>query len=237
MPMSFAGRFTLAAVLLLIPTASTYAWVGSAAKRLEIATARANEHPHADTQVATAAPADEAYCNAGLRKVLQRVLKSCGLLGSGEVRGCQPADAKSVATMAGPDFNALFAPVAGRAGIVQFEKNTSQLDARDRTLLDGVFADQRGASYFLVVARASPEGSVQHNRALSQDRAQAVLSHLRETFQDPDLDREVGLLWLGEEFAQLDTDFCRWNRSGDPSACETADLNRSAFAAWIDCQL
>ena len=61
--------------------------------------------------------------------------------------------------------------------------------------------------------------------------------HLRAKYNDPDLDREVGLLWLGEEFAQLDEQFCSWQRSGDASQCRTEELNRSAFVAWIDCQL
>jgi len=88
-----------------------------------------------------------------------------------------------------------------------------------------------------VVARASPEGSAVHNRQLSQRRGEAVLKHLRETFDDPDLDREVGLLWLGEEFAQLDQQFCTWQRSGPADRCRSADLNRSAFVAWIDCRI
>ena len=68
-------------------------------------------------------------------------------------------------------------------------------------------------------------------------RGNAVLDHLKATFQDPDLDKEVGLLMLGEEFAQLDKDYCTWQRSGDPAVCSNAELNRSAFVAWIDCRL
>jgi hypothetical protein len=63
------------------------------------------------------------------------------------------------------------------------------------------------------------------------------MSHLRQTFKDPDLDKEVGLLWLGEEFAQLDEGFCDWRRSGKKNECEPEHLNRSAFVAWIDCKL
>jgi len=55
--------------------------------------------------------------------------------------------------------------------------------------------------------------------------------------RDPDLDREVGLLWLGEEFAQLEQDFCGWKRSGAADKCKPKDINRSAFVAWIDCRL
>jgi hypothetical protein len=63
------------------------------------------------------------------------------------------------------------------------------------------------------------------------------MSYLQQNFPDPDLDKEVGLLWLGEEFAQLDQSFCSWNRSGGPDECEPEHINRSAFVAWIDCRL
>ena len=123
------------------------------------------------------------------------------------------------------------------AGIVQFEKESADLEASDLALIDKVFADQRGASYFFVVARSSPEGSMVYNRDLSQRRAGAVIDRIKTNFQDPDLDKEVGLLWLGEEFAQLDEQFCTWSRSGDAANCNPEDLNRSAFIAWIDCRL
>jgi outer membrane protein OmpA-like peptidoglycan-associated protein len=184
-----------------------------------------------------AAAADENYCTPQLKLVLRRVLKSCGLLETGEVRGCQPTDAKQVATLAGGDFNALFLPMAKRAGVVEFDLNQSALDAADQGLIDKIFSDQQGASYFFVVARASPEGSVEHNRELSKQRAQSVMNYLREKYKDPDLDHEVGLLWLGEEFAQLDQRFCEWERSGAAGSCATETLNRSAFISWIDCQL
>ncbi len=186
--------------------------------------------------VAVAEASDVEYCTANLKKILRRVLQSCGLVTSGETRGCQPLDAKKVATMSGDDFNALFLPLAKRAGIIEFDQSSSELDADDNRLLDRIFANQQGASYFFVVARASPEGSEVYNRDLSQARGEAVLQHLQATFQDPDLDKEVGLLWLGEEFAQLDEQFCTWQRSG-PAECNPQDLNRSAFVAWIDCQL
>jgi len=186
--------------------------------------------------VAIAAAADERYCDGNLRRVLRRVLKSCGLVGA-DARGCQPIEAREVATMAGSDFNALFMPLDRRASIIQFDQGEAGLDERDRSVLAQTFADQRGASYFLVVARASPEGSVDSNRKLSRARAEAVTQHLRERFDDPDLDKEVGLLWLGEEFAQLDERFCSWTRSGESEECQTEHLNRSAFVAWIDCQL
>lgn len=225
------ARIAISLLALGVPSALIVHWVGAAGDRLEEIEAEPDEDP----EVAIAAKADEGYCNAGLRQVLRRVLTSCGL--GGETRGCQPVDAKNVATMDGSDFNALFLPLTERAGIVQFEKNSAELDAADLALLDETFADQRGASYFLVVARASPDGTPERNSELSQARAEAVMDHLRETFEDPDLDKEVGLLWLGEEFAQLDESFCAWHRSGGAEECEPKHINRSAFVAWIDCRL
>lgn len=223
----------LAAVTLLLPTALVGGWTLAAKSRLTEAEAAKADEP----QVAVAAASDEGYCSQDLKKILRRVLQSCGLLTSGEVRGCQPLQAKSVATLGGGDFNSLFLPLADRAGIIQFDQDSDQLDPQDTALLDKVFADQRGASYFFVVARSSPEGSEVYNRDLSQRRGEAVLEHLRTSFKDPDLDKEVGLLWLGEEYAQLDAEFCKWQRSGAADACQSNDLNRSAFVAWIDCRL
>jgi outer membrane protein OmpA-like peptidoglycan-associated protein len=223
----------IAGVALLIPTTLAGAWVSSAGDRLKAEAAEAAAGP----QVAVAAASDEGYCSADLKKVLRRVLQSCGLLSSGEVRGCQPLEAKNVATLAGGDFNSLFLPLADRAGIIQFDKESSDLDADDYALLDRVFADQKGASYFFVVSRSSPEGSEVYNRDLSQKRGEAVLDHLKKTFTDPDLDKELGLLWLGEEVQQLDQEFCTWQRSGGTETCQPQELNRSAFVAWIDCRL
>jgi outer membrane protein OmpA-like peptidoglycan-associated protein len=227
-----AIRITISLLALAVPSILVAQWVDAAEQRLE----QLEQDPGDEAQVAIAAQADEGYCNAGLRQVLRRVLASCGLAG-GDTRGCQPVDAKNVATMAGGDFNALFLPLSDRASIVQFDKGDAILDEQDIALLDAAFADQRGASYFLVVARASPEGSLEANSALSQERADAVMNYLQQNFQDPDLDKEVGLLWLGEEFAQLDQSFCSWNRSGGSDECKPEHINRSAFVAWIDCRL
>jgi len=224
----------IALALLSIPVILASSWQTSAAARLS--EAEAAEAASDAPTVATAAAADEAYCTPQLRQILRRVLTSCGLIG-GSGRGCQPVEARSVATMSGDDFNALFLPMRERGGIIQFDQASSELDPGDAQLVDRVFADRRGASYFFVVSRASPEGSVETNRELSRARAETVMGHLRETFDDPELDRQVGLLWLGEEYAQLDPSFCQWQRSGETVRCEPADLNRSAFVAWIDCVL
>lgn len=233
--MSNPASIAVGVVCALLPTGLALAWISAANARLAEAEASGEETPVA----ATAAAADEGYCTPELRKVLRRVLTSCGLVGADGAagRGCQPADAAAVATLAGGDFNALFLPLADRASIVQFEKNEAALGAEDTALVDKTFAERGGASWFLVVARSSPEGSVAHNRTLSEARARAITDHIHATFPDPELDQQVGLLWLGEEYAQLGEDFCGWQRSGGPEACTGDDLNRSAFLAWIDCRL
>jgi outer membrane protein OmpA-like peptidoglycan-associated protein len=225
-----AARIALVAVLIAVPAALTGAWIHAADGRLaETSTAPTEAAP-------VASAADVAYCSPELKRILRRVLLSCGLVGNNAVRGCQPVQARSVATMSGHDFNALFQPMKDRGGIVQFEKDKAEIDAGGLALIDQVFADQRGASWFFVVARASPEGAVEHNRELSKQRAEAVMNHLTQKFHDPDLDKEVGMLWLGAEYAQLETEFCAWKRS-QGAACGADQLNRSAFVAWIDCQL
>jgi outer membrane protein OmpA-like peptidoglycan-associated protein len=224
----------LALAMLLLPAVLVRAWTQSAKARLASAEAAAAGKP---AQVAVAAEANESYCTPELKQVLRRVLQSCGLLASGGGRGCQPVDAKNVATMTGADFNALFLPMKDRGAIVQFDKKSGELDPNDSALIDTIFADRRGASYFFVVARASPEGAEGFNRELSRSRAEAVLKHLQDTFHDPDLQQQVGLLWLGEEYAQLDPSFCRWKRSGSSAECLPEELNRSAFITWVDCTL
>ncbi|HJL17351.1 MAG TPA: hypothetical protein RMH99_16910 [Sandaracinaceae bacterium LLY-WYZ-13_1] len=225
----------VAVVLLALPAVLVTAWVSSAEGRL--AEMEAAELTDDAPEVAVARAANEAYCTPELQQILRRVLLSCGLIGGAGGRGCQPVEARNVATMDDADFNALFVPMQERGGIVQYEQGSAELEEADEALIDRVFADRRGASYFFVVSRASPEGSTETNRELSRQRAEAVMTHLEETFADPELEREVGLLWLGEEYAQLDPSFCDWNRSGGADACATEDLNRSAFIAWIDCRL
>jgi len=221
-------RIAVLAALAAMSSVMTMSWVGSAKERVaEMA---------APPQEAVAAASDVGYCNPELKRILRRVLMSCGLVGGGAARGCQPVQAKNVATMSGNDFNALFQPMKDHGGIIQFDLDKSDLDADDLALVDQVFADQRGASWFFVVARSSPEGGIEHNRDLSKARAESVMTHLKDHFKDPDLEKEVGMLWLGKEFAQLDTKFCDWKRSSKES-CGAKEINRSAFVAWIDCTL
>lgn len=231
--MKHAISLLLGALFLFLTTIFVGSWTSNAASRLQAAEAEASNAP----QVAVASQANEAYCTPRLQKILRRVLTSCGLIKGAAGRGCEPVDAKSVATMSGEDFNALFLPMKKRGAIVQYDQNSTKLDESDLAVIDRTFVSRGGASYFFVVSRASPEGSEEANRQISRERAESVLSHLREKFHDPELDDQVGLLWLGEEFAQLDPSFCDWTRSGAGEACSPEDLNRSAFITWIDCTL
>jgi outer membrane protein OmpA-like peptidoglycan-associated protein len=224
----------LGSVLLLLSPIFALTWVHGAKGRLAETELAEKQSP---SEVAVAQEANESYCTPELKQILRRVLASCGLIGASGGRGCQPLEAKNVATMSGTDFNALFLPMQKRGGIVQFDLSSAALDQGDSQLTDKVFAERGGASYFFVVARASQDGATEKNRELSKQRASAVMDHLTQTFDDPDLGKQVGLLWLGEEYAQLDPSFCQWQRSGGVEQCQPEDLNRSAFMAWIDCRL
>jgi outer membrane protein OmpA-like peptidoglycan-associated protein len=200
------------------------------------AASRMTESSDAATGIPIASAAEDAYCTVQLKQVVRRVASACGLLESG-ARGCKPADAKSVATMTGDDFNALFKPLSNRAHIIQFDKDQTTLDDGAIKEVEESWAEKRGASFFFVVSRASTDGDAAYNTTLSQARAQSVMAHLEGKFPgDEDL-KKVGLLWLGEEYAQLSNEFCTWNRSRDSTECSDKDVNRSAFVAWIDCAI
>ncbi len=223
-------RTTLLLMALVVPSILVALWSTSAAARRRDGAAEASN-------VATASVSEDSYCTPKLKAVVRRVAGACGLIeGGGGGRGCQPMEAKKVAALSGDDFNAMFQPLSKRAHIVQFDSEKTDLDEGAKTLVDKAWADQRGASFFFVVSRASPDGDSATNNTLSRDRAQSVLTHLKTRFNDPDLDKEVGLLWLGEEFAQLGEDFCGWDRSRQ-GECTAKEINRSAFVAWIDCAI
>ena len=223
-------RWILFMAALALPLALVVKSATAARSRLEASQGAARD-------VAIASVANDAYCTPELKAIVRRVAGACGLLeASGGGRGCQPMKAKKVAALSGSDFNAIFEPLAHRAHIVQFDAGRAELDAAARMLVEKAWSDQRGASFFFVVSRASTDGDEQYNEALSRDRAKAVLDHLDQRFRDEDLRKQVGLLWLGEEFAQLSQEFCGWDRSRSGS-CNRADINRSAFIAWIDCAI
>lgn len=217
--------------LVLVATGAVGSMVHGARDRLE--------HPEetARAKVAVADDAEAAYCTPAFKEVLQRVLNACGLVGTEQRRGCQPADVKTFASISDDDFNKLFAPLKERGAVLLFEEGSDVLDDGATKLLDARWQDRKGARYFFIVARASKDGTTQGNRALSHKRANSVMLHLKEATQDPDLDKQVGMLWLGSEFAQLDRAYCDWQSSRSDKRCTPEAINRSAFASWVDCRL
>jgi outer membrane protein OmpA-like peptidoglycan-associated protein len=218
-------------VLVLVATASVATTVTNAKSRLE--------HPDSPGQeaVAVADDAEVAYCTPAFKQVLQRVLNACGLVGTEQRRGCQPADVKTFASINDDDFNALFTPLRDRGAVILFDENSDVLDDGGKALLQQKWQERKGARYFFVVARASRDGTTEGNRALSHKRANSVLFHLKEATNDPDLDMQVGILWLGSEFAQLSKSFCGWPNSRSDKTCTPEAINRSAFVSWVDCRL
>jgi outer membrane protein OmpA-like peptidoglycan-associated protein len=221
----------LAAVLILAATTLLVrGTVSAAGERLNT--------PKADkSKVAIAAAAEEPYCTPRFKEVLERVLHSCGLAEGEARRGCKPADVKTFASISGPDFNELFTPLKARGAVILFDNGKEDLDEAAQKLLADRWIERKGARYFFVVGRASKSGSVEANRALSHRRANSILFNIRDKFSDSELEKKVGLLWLGNEFAQLDKDFCNWPNSRTGEKCDQESINRSAFVSWVDCRL
>lgn len=188
-------------------------------------------------RVAVANDAEAPYCTPAFKQVLDRVLHACGLVGQDARRGCQPADVKTLASISDDDFNALFTPLKDRGAVIMFDDGSEKLDDAGKKVIEDLWLDRRGARYFFVVARASKTGGADLNRALSHKRANSVLFDLKDKYNDPDLDKQVGMLWLGNEFAQLDASYCTWNVSRTKVKCTAEAINRSAFVSWVDCQL
>jgi outer membrane protein OmpA-like peptidoglycan-associated protein len=217
------------AVMLLVTTLVVHGAVQAARKRLATSAA--------PSKVAVAANAEEGYCTPRFKEVLERVLHSCGLAEGEARRGCKPADVKTFASISGQDFNELFMPLRKRGAVVLFDTGKEDLDEGAHKILEERWLDRKGARYFFVVGRASKTGSVETNRALSHRRANSIQFHIKEKFADPELDKRLGLLWLGNEFAQLDKDFCNWETSRAGGKCDEESINRSAFVSWVDCRL
>jgi outer membrane protein OmpA-like peptidoglycan-associated protein len=187
-------------------------------------------------KVAVAADAEVKYCTPRFKQVLERVLHSCGLASAAR-RGCKPADVKTFASISDEDFNELFHPLKDRGGVVMFDVGKEDLDQGAKELLAERFTDRKGARYFFVVARASKTGTPQKNRALSHRRANSVMYALKELAKDPEIEKKVGLLWLGNEFAQLSKEYCAWPNSRSTEKCDDDAINRTAFVSWVDCRL
>jgi outer membrane protein OmpA-like peptidoglycan-associated protein len=221
---SVAGLALVAAVSLTVRSE-----VRAAATRLE--------NPNASPTAAVADHAEEPYCTPAFKQVLQRVLNACGLVGTESRRGCQPADVKNLASISDEDFNALFLPLSKRGAIILFDEGVEKLDSGAKKLIEERWLDRKGARYFFIVARGSKTGTVDKNRALSHKRANSVLFQLSEITKDPALEKQVGMLWLGKEFAQLPKEFCDWPTSRENKNCDEQAINRSAFVSWVDCRL
>lgn len=209
---------------------AVHSWVSSAEERLYTPEA---EKP----KVAVAGQAEVAYCTPRFKEVLERVLHSCGLIADETRRGCKPADVKTFASISDQDFNELFTPLKERGGVIQFDVGSHDLDEAAKKLLEDKWFKRGGARYFFVVARASKTGTVDKNRALSHRRANSVFYHVKEQANDPEIDKKVGMLWLGNEFAQLSADYCGWDTSRPDTKCDDEAINRSAFVSWVDCRL
>jgi outer membrane protein OmpA-like peptidoglycan-associated protein len=199
-------------------------------------------HPEEKVAAAPAAAvadhAEAPYCTPQFKEVLKRVVDACGLVGEGDRRGCAPVDVNSFASISDADFLALFTPLEKRGAIVMFDDAQDALDDGAKKIVQEKWEDRRGAQFFFVVARASKPGGKDFNKALSQRRANSVKFLLQEQSKDPDLDRKVGLLWLGSEYAQLPKDYCgTWENSRKGKTCNQEAINRSAFVSWVDCRL
>jgi len=232
--MKAAGVVGLAVgcAILAASAITVHGQVRGAAERLK--TGQTLEKP----KVAIANDAEASYCTPAFKEVLARVIHACGLVGGDSRRGCQPADVKTLASISDDDFNALFTPLKSRGAVIMFDDGADKLDDAAKQLIEDRWADRRGARYFFVVARASKTGGADFNRSLSHKRANSVLFDIsdKNKDKDPDIDKEVGLLWLGSEFAQLGKEYCEWNVSRT-GKCSPEAINRSAFISWVDCQL
>lgn len=224
-----AGVAALTGVLTFVVTD-----VKAAGKRLTAPAPAAAAAPAA----AVADHAEAPYCTPQFKEVLRRVVDACGLVGEGDRRGCAPVDVKSFASISDEDFLALFTPLEKRGAIVMFDDGQDALDDGAKKIIQEKWEDRRGAQYFFVVSRASKTGGAALNKALSQRRANSVMFLLQEQSKDPELDRKVGLLWLGSEYAQLPKDYCgTWENSRSGKPCNQEAINRSAFVSWVDCRL
>jgi outer membrane protein OmpA-like peptidoglycan-associated protein len=229
---ALAGLATTAVVLgaVLLTVVVSQA---SATTRLTTAPTEADK-----PKVAVADHAEAAYCTPQFKQVLERVLHSCGLAGEEGRRGCRPADVKTFASISDEDFNALFAPLKERGAVIMYDTGKEDLDAAAKKRLEDTWLERKGARYFFVVARASKSGTVDKNRALSHRRANSVMMWIKELSRDdPEVDKMVGLLWLGNEFAQLSKEYCTWPNSRTDQKCDDEAINRSAFVSWVDCRL
>jgi outer membrane protein OmpA-like peptidoglycan-associated protein len=187
-------------------------------------------------KVATADDAEVGYCTPKFKEVLARVLHACGLVGENR-RGCAPQDIQRLANISDDEFNQLFTPLKERGGVIMFDDGSEKLDEDAQKLIEKLWVERKGARYFFIVARASKTGTRQFNQALSHKRANSVKFHVDEKFKEKELDKMVGTMWLGYDYAQLGEEYCKWNISRGGKPCDAQAINRTAFVSWVDCRL
>jgi hypothetical protein len=225
---------------LVVSAASLVVALGLIVNGVSSAKTRLDRQGSADhPAVAVAQEAEVSYCTADFKAVLERVLHSCGLSTTTDRRGCKPADIKTFAAISDADFNSLFHPLRERGGVLMFDEGSDVLDEVGQKLLEERWFERKGARYFFVVARASKTGTPAQNRALSHRRANSVMFALQRISgeSEEELNGKVGLLWLGNEYAQLSGDYCQWPNSRADAECGEEPINRSAFVSWVDCRL
>ena len=123
-----AARIALFTVLLAIPVATTGVWIGSAKTRLaqstETATAQGDGAP-------VASQSDVGYCSPELKKILRRVLMSCGprqrQMPRAAVSRCRPRTSRRCPA---PTSTRCSKPMKDRGGIVEFDKDKAELAPR-----------------------------------------------------------------------------------------------------------
>ena len=141
-------RAVLGVPAFLAPLVLVSSWMGEAEERLNAADATKKE------KVAIASVKEDAYCTPKLKSIVRRVATACGLI---ERQAWLPTDAaKQIAQLSDEDFNALFLPLRQRARIIQFDANEVELDDNGQKVVEEAWGNQGGASFFFVVARASP---------------------------------------------------------------------------------
>jgi outer membrane protein OmpA-like peptidoglycan-associated protein len=142
-----------------------------------------------------------------------------------------------LANISDDEFNALFTPLKDRGGVIMFDDGSEKLDDAAQKIIEKLWVERKGARYFFIVSRASKTGTRQFNQALSHKRANSVKFHVDEKFKEKDLDKLVGTMWLGYDYAQLGTEYCKWNISRPDKTCDAQAINRTAFVSWVDCRL
>ena len=227
-------RIGILAVLLAIPATATGIWIGSAEARLEELSAKPGE----GAAVAVASASDVEYCNPELKRILRRVLMSCGLVG-GERGARLPAGPGQ--ERRDDDRRRLQRAVPADEGARRHRPvRQGQGRARrrgPRARRSGVRRSARRELVLRRLARRRPRARSQHNRDLSKGARRgrdeppprAVQGSRSRQGGRPALARR-GVRPARDRVLRVEAQLHR-------HGCTPEEINRSAFVAWIDCQL